>query len=91
MVLYKCELCNKEFDKKYNYTMHINRKNICIPESQITQTILKLKEDNTNLNNKIILLEKETSTLLNDNKTNKIIELEQKIIILESENKQSEL
>ena len=28
MVLYKCGLCNKEFDKKYNYTMHINRKNI---------------------------------------------------------------
>ena len=26
MVLYKCELCNKEFNKKYNYTMHINRK-----------------------------------------------------------------
>ena len=40
MVLYKCELCNKEFNKKYNYTMHINRKNICIAESQITLTIL---------------------------------------------------
>jgi uncharacterized C2H2 Zn-finger protein len=91
MVLYKCDLCNKEFDKKYNYTMHINRKNICISESQFTKTILKLKEDNINLNNKIILLEKGTSNLLNDNNANKIIELEQKIIILESENKQSEL
>jgi len=87
MVLYKCDLCNKEFNKKYNYTMHINRKKICISDSQIIETILKLKEDNINLNNKIILLEKETSTLLNDNNTNKIIELEQKNLVLESENK----
>jgi uncharacterized C2H2 Zn-finger protein len=91
MVLYKCELCNKEFNKKYNYTMHINRKKICISDSQIIETILKLKEDNINLNNKIIFLEKGTSNLLNDNNVNKIIELEQKIIILESENKRSEL
>jgi hypothetical protein len=83
MVLYICELCNKEFNKKYNYTMHINRKKICISDSQIIETILKLKEDNINLNNKIFLLEKETSILL----SNKIIELEQKNIILESENK----
>jgi hypothetical protein len=61
------------------------RKNICISESQFTQTILKLKEDNINLNNKIILLEKGTSALLNNNNTNKIIELEQKIIVLDSE------
>ena len=56
------------------------RKNICISESQFTQTILKLKEDNINLNNKIILLEKGTCALLNNNNTNKIIELEQKFM-----------
>jgi DNA-directed RNA polymerase subunit RPC12/RpoP len=30
MVLYKCEKCNKEFNQKSNYMVHINRKKSCI-------------------------------------------------------------
>lgn len=30
MVLYTCDKCNKMFTKKYNYEIHINRKNSCI-------------------------------------------------------------
>jgi uncharacterized C2H2 Zn-finger protein len=29
MVLYKCEKCNKEFNQKSNYVIHINRKKPC--------------------------------------------------------------
>jgi predicted nuclease with TOPRIM domain len=29
MVQYKCITCNKKFDKKYNYEVHINRKFKC--------------------------------------------------------------
>ena len=30
MVVYKCEKCNKEFNQKSNYMVHINRKKSCI-------------------------------------------------------------
>ena len=30
MVNYKCNLCNKEFNKKSNYDQHLSRKTICI-------------------------------------------------------------
>ena len=29
MVIYHCENCNKEFNRKSNYERHINRKNPC--------------------------------------------------------------
>ena len=29
MVLYKCDKCLKEFNKKHNYEVHINRKFSC--------------------------------------------------------------
>ena len=74
MVLYKCELCNKEFNKKYNYTMHANRKKICISDSQIIETILKLKEDNINTN-----LELEKIKKLEDNTKENIKKLEDKV------------
>jgi predicted nuclease with TOPRIM domain len=76
MVLYICELCNKEFNKKYNYTMHINRKKICISDSQIIETILKLKEDNINTNLELEKIKKlEDNTKLKEN----IKKLEDKI------------
>ena len=76
MVLYKCELCNKEFNKKYNYTMHINRKKICISDSQIIETIFKLKEDNINTNLELEKIKKlEDNTKLKEN----IKKLEDKI------------
>ena len=43
MVLYTCKLCNKEFNRKSNYTRHINRKNKCV--------ILSSSKDNTNVAN----------------------------------------
>ena len=35
MVEYKCDRCHKLFDKKHNYDVHINRKNLCKQVSQI--------------------------------------------------------
>ena len=36
MVLYKCDKCLKEFNKKHNYEVHINRKFSCIKESNLS-------------------------------------------------------
>ena len=35
MVNYKCQKCNKNFNKKSNFVRHINRKFSCIPEENI--------------------------------------------------------
>jgi hypothetical protein len=91
MVLYKCELCNKEFNKKYNYTMHINRKKICISDSQIIETIFKLKENNINLVEKIKKLEDENKVLKKMEEGNIILKKDNDILkkdndILKEEN-----
>ena len=41
MVLYKCEKCNKEFNQKSNYMVHINRQKSCIVnENTDTNTLI---------------------------------------------------
>jgi hypothetical protein len=65
MVLYICNICNKNFTKKQCYDIHINRKKTCITENNV---------------NKIINLEDKTKNLEEDNNKfkniNKIKELE---------------
>ena len=52
MVLYTCELCNKEFNRKSNYTRHINRKNKCVKitsNNNNNQNVKNVKKcENTN-------------------------------------------
>jgi DNA-directed RNA polymerase subunit RPC12/RpoP len=50
-MLYKCDRCEKEFEKKYNYTAHMKRKFPCkalIKENEIIE-----KTNNVNINNYI--------------------------------------
>ena len=56
MVEYKCEKCGKVFNKKGNYTKHINRKNPCIFESKMKEIIRKIisnKISNTKSNDHV--------------------------------------
>lgn len=46
MVVYICDKCDKEFNKKCDYDRHINRKNPCIKNGQ--------KKDNRNIINDIL-------------------------------------
>ena len=41
MVNYSCEKCGKEFTQKGHYTKHINKKNPCVMETQVTEMIEK--------------------------------------------------
>jgi hypothetical protein len=53
MVLYKCEKCLKEFNKKHNYEVHINRKFSC-NKSNIDKDFIieKLTDEKIELQNK---------------------------------------
>ena len=56
MVEYNCEKCGKVFNKKGNYTKHINRKNPCIFESKMKEIIRKIisnKISNTKSNDHV--------------------------------------
>jgi hypothetical protein len=80
MVLYICKKCNKHFNKKQCYDVHINRKFPCTYED-ITNK--KLDDTNTNnTSNKTLELEQRNKEL-----EMKIKQLEEKNIILENENK----
>ena len=52
MVLYTCQRCLKEFDRKSNYTRHINRKNKCVKitsKNNNNQNVKNVKKgENTN-------------------------------------------
>ena len=52
MVLYTCQRCLKEFDRKSNYTRHINRKNKCVKitsNNNNNQNVKNVKKcENTN-------------------------------------------
>jgi hypothetical protein len=91
MVLYICKKCNKHFNKKQCYNVHINRKFPCTYEDIIDETN---KNNTSNINN--ISNTNNTSNLCNKNKELeqknkeleiKIKQLEEKNIILENENK----
>ena len=68
MVFYKCDKCFKEFSKKYNYEIHINRKFPCnnnidkdLLITQLQNENIELKEENIELKEEInrLKLEKE--------------------------------
>ena len=56
MKIYKCDLCNKEFNKKCNYDQHISRKTPCnkninlIINLDITKVSQKYHKDITKYN-----------------------------------------
>ncbi len=66
---YSCPKCYKDFNKKGDYTRHINRKNGCETNKieELNNLILKLKEENEKLNlkeeNKILKLKEENEKL----------------------------
>lgn len=67
MVEYKCPRCKKEFNKKFNYNRHLNRKNICTKnneEYKLMQSKLKI------LKLKLELSEKEKQLLIEKYKNN---------------------
>jgi hypothetical protein len=70
MVLYKCDKCFKEFNKKHNYQLHINRKFPCNNNldkdsiiKELTDENILLKNENNELKNEIDLLKKEINLL----------------------------
>ena len=69
MVLYKCDKCFKEFNHKYNYLSHKNRKNPCIQSNLEDNNIDKdfiiteLKNENIELKEEIEILKEEINKL----------------------------
>lgn len=59
MVEYKCNKCNKTFDRKSNYETHINRKKPCIAKEDID----KIQELEKNIENKLESQQKEIEEL----------------------------
>jgi DNA-directed RNA polymerase subunit RPC12/RpoP len=48
MVCYKCEKCNKEFNKKSNYIKHINKKKPCIVDENNENNVNNVNTDKIN-------------------------------------------
>jgi hypothetical protein len=94
MVLYKCDKCLKEFNKKHNYEVHINRKFSCINNYIDKDLIIQnLTDENIELKNKEVqnrLLN--NIELMNTIKTleDKIKQLEDKTLILYTQNKEKQ-
>ena len=73
MVLYKCDKCLKEFNKKHNYEVHINRKFSCINNyidkdliiQNLTDKNIELEQKNKELEIKIKKLD-EKNIILNE-------------------------
>ena len=94
MVLYKCDKCLKEFNKKHNYEVHINRKFSCINNYIDKDLIIQnLTDENIELKNK----EVQNRLLNNIELTNtiktledKIKQLEEKTLILYTQNKEKQ-
>lgn len=91
-MLYKCQLCDKEFNKKSNYISHINKKNPCnkleekltcencnIKFSRSDSLLRHLKKCKCNLN--INEINKKIDNLIEENK-----QLKEKINRLENQN-----
>ena len=58
---YNCETCGKEFNQKFHYTTHINKKNPCVIESKIKEMI-----DNSVKENLIEIKKKSPSDVINN-------------------------
>jgi len=75
IINYKCEKCNKEFNQKCNYLLHINKKNPCNSKDLINENKILLdkikelenerKKTNELLMNKNIMLEEENKKINN--------------------------
>ena len=63
MVFYKCDKCFKEFSKKYNYEIHINRKFPCNNNIDKDLLITQLQNENIELKNENIELKEEINRL----------------------------
>ena len=73
IINYKCEKCNKEFNQKCNYLLHINKKNPCNSKDLINENKILLdkvkelesegKKNNELLMNKNIVLEEENKKI----------------------------
>ena len=63
MVFYKCDKCFKEFSKKYNYEIHINRKFPCNNNIDKDLLITQLQNENIELKNENIELREEINRL----------------------------
>ena len=63
MVFYKCDKCFKEFSKKYNYEIHINRKFPCNNNIDKDLLITQLQNENIELKNENIELKDEINRL----------------------------
>ena len=48
MVVHKCETCKKEFDKKSNFTQHLNKKYVCKPKAEITNILANIPKNGQN-------------------------------------------
>ena len=79
MILYKCEKCLKEFNKKSNYLMHIeHRKNPCKNEiiynegNSLKFNFVPEFKKNEYLNNNLITLIDNTKKILLNQMTNEI-------------------
>jgi hypothetical protein len=76
MVLYKCDKCLKEFNKKHNYEVHINRKFSCINNyidkdliiQNLTDENIELQNKNKELEDKISKANYKFQQLENENK-----------------------
>jgi hypothetical protein len=74
MVLYICTKCNKNFNRKQSYDIHINRKNPCILDENINKIkeleyTKQLEESNKELTEKNNQLEDRIKELESENKT----------------------
>lgn len=63
MVVYKCNKCFKEFAKKYNYEIHINRKFPCNNNIDKDQLITQIQNENIKLKNENIELKEDIDIL----------------------------
>jgi len=67
---YICPKCYKDFNKKGDYTRHINRKNGCETNKieELNNLILKLKEENDKLKEEKYIFKQENDKLKEENK-----------------------
>jgi len=94
MVLYICKKCNKHFNKKQCYNVHINRKFPCSYEDIIDETnisnICNNKEQELELKNKELKIKNKELEIKNKEIEIKNKQLEDKTLILYTQNKEKQ-